>query len=92
MRKNLERAGGLFFSEAVLLAMVKKGTMRQAAYAIVQRSAMRAFGGDGTFRDNLAADPDVGALLSSQELDACFSLDHALAHARTIVERALASE
>ncbi|MFO0550377.1 MAG: adenylosuccinate lyase [Polyangiaceae bacterium] len=92
MHENLERTGGLFFSEAVLLALVRKGRPRQKAYELVQRSAMRAFGGDGAFQANLASDPDVRALLSEAELAACFDLDHALAHATTIVERALAAD
>ena len=88
MVKNLERSGGLFFSEGVLLAMVRKGRPRQAAYEIVQRSAMRAYAGEGTFRDNLKADPDVLAVLSHAEVDAAFSLEHALAHCGAICDRA----
>jgi adenylosuccinate lyase len=91
MRANLERSGGLFFSEGVLLAMVKKGRPRQKAYELVQRNAMRAFAGDGSFRDNLKGDDDVLALLSKQEIDACFDLDHALAHVDAIIDRALAA-
>jgi adenylosuccinate lyase len=91
MRANLERSGGLFFSEGVLLAMVKKGRPRQKAYELVQRNAMRAFAGDGSFRENLKGDEDVLALLSKQEIDACFDLDHALAHVDAIVDRALAA-
>jgi adenylosuccinate lyase len=92
MQKNLERTGGLFFSEAVLLALVHKGRPRQKAYELVQKSAMRAFSGEGAFQENLAADPDVRALLSADELSRLFDLDHALAHAQAIVDRALASE
>ncbi len=89
MQKNLDRSGGLFFSEGVLLAMVKKGRPRQAAYEIVQRSAMRAFSGDGTFRENLKSDSDVLAVLTGAEIDEAFSLDHALAHCGAICDRAL---
>jgi adenylosuccinate lyase len=89
MKKNLDRSQELYFSEAVMLEMVKKGRPRQRAYELVQRSAMRAFTGDGRFRDNLKADPDVSALLSAAELDRCFDLEHALRHAGAIVDRAL---
>lgn len=91
MRRNFDRTGELCFSEAVLLALVDKGRPRQGAYELVQRSAMRALSGDGTFRDNLAADPDVAALLAPAELARCFELDHALRHAGAIVDRALAA-
>jgi adenylosuccinate lyase len=90
MRANLDRAGELYYSEAVLLALVESGIARQEAYVWVQRNAMRAWHGDGTFRENLAADADVKKHLPAAKLAELFDLDHALRHAKTIVERALA--
>jgi adenylosuccinate lyase len=92
LRKNLDRAGELYFSEAVLLALVESGQPRQAAYVVVQRCAMRALAGEGRFRDMLAADPEIIAALREGELDRLFDLDHALRHASAIVDRALASQ
>jgi adenylosuccinate lyase len=89
LRRNLDRAGELFFSEAVLLALVAKGEPRQAAYAVVQRCAMEALAGGRRFRDALAGDPEVAARLTPGELARCFDLDHALAHADAIIDRAL---
>jgi adenylosuccinate lyase len=89
LRENLGRTGGLFFSEAVMLALVEKGLARQSAYEIVQRSAMRAFSGDGTFRELLGADGDVSSRLTPADLDACFDLEHALRYAEVIVDRAV---
>jgi adenylosuccinate lyase len=89
LQKNLDHTGGLFFSEAVLLALVGRGFPRQRAYEIVQRSAMRAIAGEGRFRDLLGADEEVAAQLSSEELDRCFDLHHALAHTGAIIDRAL---
>ncbi|WP_437589129.1 adenylosuccinate lyase [Sorangium sp. So ce1000] len=89
MRENLDSTGELFFSEAVLLALVQKGRPRQAAYELVQRCAMRAIAGEGRFRDNLAADADVAALLAPDEIARCFDLDHALSHVDAIIDRAL---
>lgn len=89
LKENLGRAAELYFSEAVLLALVEAGLGRQEAYVLVQRNAMRAWRGDGTFRDNLAADGDV--LLTNEKLGELFDLEHALRHVPGIVERALAS-
>ena len=91
LRRNLDRAGELFFSEAVLLELVGKGLPRQEAYGMVQRCAMEALADPraGRFREALAADPDVAARLSPGELARCFDLDHALAHADAIIDRAL---
>ena len=91
LKRNLDRAGELYFSEAVLLALVESGMPRQDAYVLVQRNAMRAWKGDGTFRTNLSADADVKARLSETKIAGLFDLDHALAHVPAIVERALAS-
>ncbi len=91
MKRNLDHAAELFFSEAVLLALVDAGVGRQEAYGWVQRSAMRAWKGEGSFRENLAADADVVAKLSPENLAKLFDLDHALRHASTIVERALST-
>jgi len=89
LRQNLERSGGLWASEGVLLGLVGKGLGRQAGYVLVQRNAMRAFHGEGDFRSLLKADSDIRAHLSEAEIDAQFDLGHALAHADTIIDRAL---
>src|SRR5262249_26152138 len=90
MKQNLDRAAERYFSEAVLLALVESGIARQEAYVWVQRNAMRAWRGEGSFRESLAADADVSAKLSRTKLDDLFDLDHALRHAPAIVERTLA--
>ena len=88
---NLKRAAELYFSEAVLLALVEVGMVRQEAYVLVQRNAMRAWRGDGAFRDNLAADADVSDKISAEQMATLFDIDHALRHVPGIVERALTS-
>ncbi|MCE9580217.1 MAG: adenylosuccinate lyase, partial [Deltaproteobacteria bacterium] len=100
MRENLDRSGGLFFSEAVLLALVNTGLARQTAYVMVQRCALAAFEAMRTeglaarnrFRELLGADPDVGTRLTAAQLDACFDLGHHLRHAPAILARALADD
>src|SRR5580658_5400692 len=41
MKANLESSKGLIYSQAVLLALTKKGMTREKAYALVQRNAMK---------------------------------------------------
>jgi adenylosuccinate lyase len=89
MKRNLDDAAELYFSEAVLLALVEAGMARQEAYVLVQRNAMRAWRREGSFRALLAADADVTAKLGESKLAAAFDLDHALAHVPAILERAL---
>jgi len=90
LHENLQQTGGLFFSEAVLLALIEKGLGRQEAYVLVQRNAMKAIGGQGAFQANLGSDADVARLLTAPEIGRCFDLEHALRHAQHIVDRARA--
>jgi adenylosuccinate lyase len=92
MRENLEQAKGLYFSEAVMLTLVRKGMARQAAYELVQRNALRAVAGEGKFRDLLGADKDIAARLDAADIDRAFNLEHHLRHAGAIIDRALAEE
>jgi adenylosuccinate lyase len=89
MLHNLERTGGLFFSESVLLALVDRGQPRQQAYVMVQRNAMKAIEGDGTFRENLFSDEQVVGVLGEETLARCFDLEHALRHIDEVMDRAL---
>ncbi len=72
MRENLERGGGLVFSQPVLLALIDKGLGREEAYRIVQGAAAAAADGRGSFRERLAAEPPVRERLSEDELAALF--------------------
>jgi adenylosuccinate lyase len=92
MRANLELTGGLFFSEAVMLELVRKGMARQAAYELVQRNALRAAAGEKPFRALLGEDADVAARLSPAEIDRAFNLDHHLRHVGAVIDRALAQD
>jgi adenylosuccinate lyase len=89
LRQNMDRTGGLWASEGVLLALIGKGLGRQEAYELVQRNAMRAFEGHGEFRRLLRQDDDVSKHLSAEEIDRELDLDHALAHVDAIIDRVL---
>src|SRR6185369_6056773 len=97
MRQNLEYTGGLYFSEAVMLALVQTGMARQAAYELVQKHALAAAADIGlgaappgtSFRERLGADPEIAGKLSADALGRCFDLGHHLRFASTIIDRAL---
>jgi adenylosuccinate lyase len=89
MRENLEATHGLVFSQPVLLKLIEKGMERQAAYVVVQRNAMKVWDENKDFRDLLAQDPEVKALLQPDELRACFDLDRELRHVDAVFDRVL---
>jgi len=72
MRENMARSYGLMYSQRVLLKLAETGLARQAAYAIVQRNAMRAWQERRDFQALLAEDPEVTARLDPAGLAACF--------------------
>jgi len=96
MQHNLELTGGLFFSEGVMLALVRKGLARQTAYELVQKHALaasatlgQAAGSAPSFRQLVGADPEIAAKLTVADLDEAFDIKHHLRWAGVIVDRAL---
>jgi adenylosuccinate lyase len=87
MKKNLDRLGGLIHSQRVLLALTQKGASREESYALVQRSAMKVWRGEGDFLTFLKADKDVKRLLNDPEIEANFDLGHHFKHVDTIFRR-----
>jgi adenylosuccinate lyase len=86
MLRNLDGSHGLVFSQPVLLALVERGMARDDAYRLVQRNAMRTWEAERPFRDVLAEDPEVTAVLDDAALDACFDLTRATARAGRAVD------
>ncbi len=75
MQKNLQITHGLFFSEDVLLRLIEKGLTREAAYAIVQRNAMRCWETAEDFLTALAKDHEVAEKISRDELAKIFDMN-----------------
>jgi adenylosuccinate lyase len=87
MRANLDRLGGLIHSQRVLLALTQSGLSREAAYALVQRNAMKAWETGGDFLAELLADGDVGRAIDESELRSQFDLSYHTKHVDTIFRR-----
>jgi adenylosuccinate lyase len=81
MKRNLALSLGLWNSQTVLLALIKKGLTREAAYELVQRNAMltwqakHAGRGDADFLRQLRLDAEVNKHFSAGELEKLCSLD-----------------
>ncbi|MEX2501025.1 MAG: adenylosuccinate lyase [Trueperaceae bacterium] len=85
MAANLDALHGLIHSQRVLHVLIEHGLMREEAYAIVQRHALRVWDGEGTLRASLEADPDVP--LDAAELDQAFDAGWYLRHVDAIFDR-----
>ncbi len=81
MRKNLGLSLGMWNSQTVLLALIRKGLTREDAYSLVQRNAMKTWEVKHAGRDNadfleiLKADSEVANHFKAGELEALCSLD-----------------
>jgi adenylosuccinate lyase len=91
MRRNLERSGGLVFSEHVLLFLIDHGFSREAAYSIVQRAALESMKSGKSFRELLAADKRLRSRFSGDEIAALFDLDEHFRRIDYMFKRTLAT-
>ncbi len=88
MMSNLNKTGGLVFSQQVLMTLVKKGSSREDAYKMVQRNAHTAWLEGKDFRDLLKNDSDVKRYLSEEDINSCFDLDYHLKNVDYILGKA----
>ncbi len=89
MIANMEKVRGMYFSQAVLLALTEENVVREDAYNWVQRCAMRVWDEDISLRESLGQEQEITSRLSDEVLDRCFDLDHQLRHVPLIFERTL---
>jgi len=89
MKKNLESTGGLIFSGQLLLDLAEAGMLREDAYRLVQSHAMRAWKEDLNFREEVARDPQIAALLSPEKLEKTFDYTRQLGNVYAIFRRVL---
>jgi adenylosuccinate lyase len=88
MKKNLGLSLGMWNSQTVLLALIRKGLTREEAYDIVQRNAMKTWEvkhagrDDADFVKQLGSDPEVTKHLTTRELERLCSLDFHFKHVR----------
>ncbi|MEQ8752717.1 MAG: adenylosuccinate lyase [Coleofasciculus sp. G1-WW12-02] len=88
MKRNLNRYGGVIFSQRVMLTLVEKGTSREDAYSIVQSCAHQAWNQPGgNFRELIAQDSRVQSQLTPDEIEDCFNPQHHFRHLDEIYQR-----
>ena len=80
MKKNIGLSLGMWNSQTVLLALIRKGLTREDAYELVQRNAMKTWAvkhagrDDADFLEELMADSDVARHFRKGELEKLCSL------------------
>jgi len=87
MLVNLNMTHGVIFSQMVLLSLIEKGTTREDAYAIVQKSAMKSWLEGIEFKALLAQDEIVKKHLNEKDLDGIFNVNNFLKNLDFIFNR-----
>ena len=87
MLENLQKTGGLIFSQQVLMRLAEKGLERQKAYVMVQRNALRVWEEGTSFKELLLEDREIGTYLRKEEIEEIFDLSYHLKHVDDIFER-----
>ncbi len=87
MKKNLNKLGGIFFSQRVLLALTEKGVSREDSYRLVQQNAMKVWEKGADFFTELKNDPAVTRHLPVAQLEPLFDMSYYLRHVDTIFKR-----
>ncbi len=87
MLVNLVKTKGLIFSQRVLLELMQKGLIRQKAYDLVQRCAMKIWQQNLDFKEVLLKDKGVLRYLRREDLDRIFDLDYYLRNVNKIFKK-----
>ena len=91
MQANLDRLGGLVYSQRVLITLIQAGISREDAYRTVQDNAMQVWKEGGSFEARLWADDAVNKRMSRAELSACFDPAPYLTHVDGVFARVFGS-
>jgi adenylosuccinate lyase len=86
MRVNLDATGGLIYTSAVLLELVRAGMSREESYALVQAAAMETWETGTPLRETLRKAAD-GQLLDEARLDEVFGPERYLARLGPLFQR-----
>lgn len=91
MQENLDKMGGLVYSQRVLLALTQAGISREESYRMVQAAAMDVWATKGKkhLRQALGENADITSRIDAATLDDICKPDFYLRHADLIVQRAL---
>ena len=87
MLLNLNKTGGLVFSQRLLLKLTEKMPSREEAYKVVQENAMNAWNFKRNFKELIKKDPRVKKYLTPPEIEECFDLKYYLRNVDYIFKR-----
>lgn len=89
MRSNIEKSRDIFFSQVLMLELIKKGLARNEAYRAVQRITRYVLEDKKNFKCFVIADDFVRKYLSEKEIERCFNINYFARNIPKIYKRVL---
>ncbi|MGD8544233.1 MAG: adenylosuccinate lyase [Candidatus Bathyarchaeota archaeon] len=86
MKRNMELTQGRTMSEAVMIALARKGVDRQKAHELIRRLAMKSGVAKQPFKETLLKDKTVRETLSEKEIDDALNPRNYLGTAKKQIE------
>ena len=86
MTANINRTGGLFYSQRVLLKLIERGMSREDAYKTVQTASMETWAGKGSLMDTLK-ETEAGKLISDSEFSELFDINYYLRNIDSVYKK-----
>jgi adenylosuccinate lyase len=73
IRENMERFGDFYYSEGLLLSLIKKGLKRGDAYEYVKRASLKSIRDKISLKDVVLGDEGIMKILKREEVEKIFS-------------------
>ncbi len=87
MLTNIEKSKDVFYSQVLMLQLVKKGLTRDCAYRTVQSITHEVFRQNKKFKQLVLEDSFIRKYLSEEEIEECFNIKHFVRNIPKIYKR-----
>ena len=87
MYENLNKGGGIVFSERIMLALVEKGVSREDAYQTIQKHALDSVYNSKNFKEEIQKEQLIKDNFTQNELSSLFDYSYYLRFTDEIFSR-----
>jgi len=89
MQVNIEKSKEVFFSQVLMLQLIKKGLTRDSAYRAVQKITQSVLAENKSFKELVMSDEFIRKYLSEEEIEECFDIKYFVRNIPKIYKRVL---
>ncbi|MDH5806910.1 MAG: adenylosuccinate lyase [Candidatus Methanomethylicaceae archaeon] len=89
MKKNLEITKGAILTEAVMMALAKKGLGRQKAHELLRRISIKAINEGTTIKEELLKNEEIIKYLTKEEVENLMKFENYLGKTYELIDRAI---